>query len=387
MKTNKRTGFTLVELLVVISIISILAALLMPAIQAAREAARRVQCTSNQKQVAFALQNFEHSKRGFPALRAPLKPAEYGCAHFAGENIANPNFTELTWVGFLLPYIEQNTAWVQIADSRPSDNVFPSPDLYQLVLPIMQCRSSGMASGENRINFVANAGPLNQAELLPEALEFGVPAFSQRWDNRFTLFFDHLAYTGTWQDMPTDADEVICTTRVTMENVSSMDGASNTILISENEDAGRWIWASAGSSSAPAGYPVAALHTATSYQPNEENAADDSHTLNNIETWVGFCFPNTLGNVTPRTLANALAGYTEDEEQPLWINEGRSNAPIPAETRIQMTRPSSGHPGLVVAAFVDGSVRQLRDDMDRNLFIQLARPGSGTIINPRDLFD
>ncbi len=67
MKTHVRSGFTLVELLVVIAIIAILVALLLPAVNAAREAARRTQCTNNIRQVALAVANFEAALRALPA--------------------------------------------------------------------------------------------------------------------------------------------------------------------------------------------------------------------------------------------------------------------------------------------------------------------------------
>lgn len=108
----RRPGFTLVELLVVIAIIGVLVALLLPAVQAAREAARRSQCNNNLKQIAIALQNYVDVYRTLP-------PGRLGCDCNTGtaENCGTrPSSTRPGTSGFglLLPQIEQQAMYEQI---------------------------------------------------------------------------------------------------------------------------------------------------------------------------------------------------------------------------------------------------------------------------------
>lgn len=89
-------GFTLVELLVVIAIIGILVALLLPAIQAARDAARRAQCSNNLKQIGLAILNYESTKKKFPAGRRVKTDADQDAPSWS------------TWTIDILPYMEEN---------------------------------------------------------------------------------------------------------------------------------------------------------------------------------------------------------------------------------------------------------------------------------------
>ncbi|PQO41656.1 DUF1559 domain-containing protein [Blastopirellula marina] len=96
-----RRGFTLVELLVVIAIIGVLIALLLPAVQQAREAARRIQCTNHLKQLGLAMHNYHDTFLGFP----------YG--QFSGmqrEN-TNENPNRATWFVAILPFVEQSAMY------------------------------------------------------------------------------------------------------------------------------------------------------------------------------------------------------------------------------------------------------------------------------------
>ncbi len=146
MKSRLR-GFTLVELLVVIAIIGILIALLLPAVQAAREAARRSQCTNNLKQIGLALHNYHNIYKVFPATTGTQCswPNHYDC-NYAYMSI---------WIP-LLPYYEQNALWDQFSSPQTyGGRTYPAfgPYAYhaygrgyvplQQQIPMLLCPSDG----------------------------------------------------------------------------------------------------------------------------------------------------------------------------------------------------------------------------------------------------
>ena len=100
---KKRSAFTLVELLVVIAIIGILVGLLLPAVQAAREAARRMQCSNNLKQLGLALLNYESSYKKFPIGFRDTAPT--------GNLLYDGGWS---WASAILPFLEQNALYATL---------------------------------------------------------------------------------------------------------------------------------------------------------------------------------------------------------------------------------------------------------------------------------
>ena len=118
MRSTKKQGFTLVELLVVIAIIGILVGLLLPAVQAAREAARRMSCSNNFKQIGLAVHNYHSAYK-----RLPIVGGGTALVNGAGGTvpITNANALNLNWLVGLTPFFEQQGLWEQISNPLDAD--------------------------------------------------------------------------------------------------------------------------------------------------------------------------------------------------------------------------------------------------------------------------
>lgn len=136
-------GFTLVELLVVIAIIGLLVSLLLPAIQQARESARRMQCQSNIKQLSLALQNYESASKKLPAAGTFADPAQAIYLDWY-VRVDLKSGTNYSWVVSLLPHLEEQSLYDKF---NLKANVTQNPSNPQLAQPAVLLCPSDAARG------------------------------------------------------------------------------------------------------------------------------------------------------------------------------------------------------------------------------------------------
>lgn len=209
---RSRAGFTLIELLVTIAIIAVLIALLLPAVQQAREAARRAQCSNNLKQIGLALHNYENQFGRFPTSTRPIptQPGGKQAATFAR----------------ILPLLEQGNLFQQY-DFNVNWFDAPNPTLIQTQIAVFQCPSTPNSSRLDTtlvtVGSVSFSGPRACADYAP--LE-GVGSL--------------LTGTGLVDKQSEGSPGALQVNFTQCRMADITDGTSSTLVIAE--DAGRPVW-------------------------------------------------------------------------------------------------------------------------------------------------
>jgi prepilin-type N-terminal cleavage/methylation domain-containing protein/prepilin-type processing-associated H-X9-DG protein len=243
----KRQGFTLVELLVVIAIIGILVGLLLPAVQAAREAARRMQCSNNMKQWALSCHNHHDTFKKFPY--GMLRRDGTGWGH-PEWNAANPaGFRRYGWMWKVLPFIEQTALhdWYQQYDGggmnwalNRRDRVTPTTDwtgnwFFRQYFSSMQCPSNP-GTGLNESHTPASNGQYGRADYYAVAGTRGYPGYQASrpslW-NPFGPGTDVARPAGSASSAGGGRADGMWNRNVAYGIKDSTDGTSNTILLAE----------------------------------------------------------------------------------------------------------------------------------------------------------
>ena len=199
MNRRQRRGFTLVELLVVITIISMLMALLLPAVQSARESARRGVCMNNQKQLTLATQQYEGAQGELPGYRDTV-----------GNNVAT------SWLVPLFPYLERADLYRRWREGNPQS----------VYLKIVTCPSNPpetTSPGSTPLGYVVNCGQQDNNNVEPN------PANGTDVRANGMFFYHYRDGNGQRQG-----------TRTSFDYVSQRDGTATTLLLSENVQASTW---------------------------------------------------------------------------------------------------------------------------------------------------
>jgi prepilin-type N-terminal cleavage/methylation domain-containing protein len=324
-QTNSRSGFTLVELLVVIAIIGVLVALLLPAVQTARESANKSSCQNNLKQLALGMQGHLNARRTFPARGR------------WGIESGSPPYQENhhSWVTFILPYIEQQALASRINLDQPAWG----QSHLNVPLSVLRCPSDGffLKARESQGLTITNYAGC-------EGLDW--------WENRYADTMPSgevlnaqvttvLGQTAT-ASLPRGKPHMLKASQIT-------DGLSKTLILGEVTSLG--FFNVAGLDKMGDGVPGTPLTAYARAAFIDINFGPAGHNAMNQTSW-----RRADGSTTTGWIYDIYGPAPPGIGAPVFMTRGGINS--------NYWGANSFHPGFIHVAMCDGSVRQVRETLD-----------------------
>jgi prepilin-type N-terminal cleavage/methylation domain-containing protein/prepilin-type processing-associated H-X9-DG protein len=378
MKRFPNHGFTLVELLVVIAIIGILIALILPAIQGSREAARRAQCTNNMRQLIVAVHDYEMAHERYPA----------GTVNEKGPIRSLPSGHHISWIARILPYLEEpalyNSMDLSLSAYHKKNDLARQNSILMLICPsnpagywpysnYAGCHHDTEApiDADNRGTFFLNS------QLQRDDLKDG-SAYTLFLGERMVDDFDLGWISGTSSTLRNTGTQLNGSGMMAVRRVALASGPPWVYSYARDESA--WDWETKQIDPATGEFvEVDPAVLATGEMKESDEATPDSQAASDSvdKPQVVDAPPGDASDPQPQPLPELVA----DKDGMLKHSKMGGNGKAP----LAVGGFASSHPGGVNFAFGDGSVRYIADDATAGLLGRLANRADGNLVDAREM--